>query len=190
MIYDMSAIEYMWNGYIESCESLISNLGHNKCVEKVLTDSRESRFKIKEFLRLHKTNVKDKKQAFLGIIGGLTLMVTLGLTTYELNKINEKIAEIKHNIDHNEGSIETLNKITKYNSGQINSLRNIQIHTNEILSKMKVQLLNNIDTINEIKINVVCLSLKITYMRLSSVINNIMNELRDMLNYKFDSELI
>ena len=84
MIYDMIEVEYMWNDYIESCESLISSIGHNMCVEKVLTDSRESRFKIKEFLKLHKTNV-NKRQAFFGIIGGLTSMVTLGLTTYELN---------------------------------------------------------------------------------------------------------
>merc|ERR1712239_31450 len=109
MIYDLNDVELMWNNYIESCESLISNIGHNKCVEKVLSDSRESRFKIKEFLRLYKTNVKSKRQVFLGIIGGITSMVTLGLTTYELHKINEKIAEIKHNLDHNEGSIETLN---------------------------------------------------------------------------------
>merc|ERR1711895_89297 len=119
MIYDVNDVELMWNNYIESCESLISSIGHTKCVEKVLSDSRESRFKIKEYLRLHKTNIKSKRQPFLGIIGGITSMVTLGLTTYELNKINEKIAEIKHNKDHNEGSIETLNKITNYNSGQI-----------------------------------------------------------------------
>merc|ERR1712236_203009 len=93
MIYDMNDVELMWNDYIGSCESLISNIGHNKCVEKVLSDSKKSRFKIKEFLRLHKTNVKSKRQAFLGIIGGITSMVTLGLTTYELNKINDKIAE-------------------------------------------------------------------------------------------------
>ena len=104
--------------------------------------------------------LKARDKLFLGLIGGITSMVTLGLTTYELNKINEKIAEIKHNIDHNEGSIETLNKITKYNSGQINSLRNIQIHTNEILSKMKVQLLKDIDSINEIKLSVVGINLK------------------------------
>merc|ERR1711895_182432 len=148
MIYDMNDVELMWNNYIESCESLISSIGHTKCVEKVLSDSRDSRYKIKEFLGLHKTNVKTKRQAFLGIIGGITSMVTLGLTTYELNKVNEKIAEIKNNIDHNEGSIEALNKITTHNSGQINSLRNIQIHTNEILSKIKVQLLKDIDSIN------------------------------------------
>ena len=65
MIYDMNDVELMWNNYIESCESLISSIGHNKCVEKVLTDSRESRFKIKEFLRLHKNSVKNKRQAFL-----------------------------------------------------------------------------------------------------------------------------
>ena len=117
-------------------------------------------------------------------------MVTLGLTSYEMTKINEKIVEIKQNVDHNEGKIVALNKITKYNSGQITSLRNVQVHTNEILSKMKSQLLKNIDTINEIKVNVGCLSLKITYMRLSSVINEIMGELRDILNYKFRSELI
>ena len=83
-----------------------------------------------------------------------------------------------------------MNKITKYNSGQINSLRNIQIHTNEILSKMKLQLLKDIDSINEIKISVVCINLKLTYMKLSSVINDIMHELRDLLEYKFDKDLI
>ena len=74
MIYDMNEVELMWNSYIESCESLVSSIGHNKCVEKVLSDSRESRFKIKEFLSLHKTNDKSKRQAFLDVIGGITSM--------------------------------------------------------------------------------------------------------------------
>merc|ERR1712239_96951 len=51
MIYDMNDVELMWNNYIESVESLISNLGQNK-------------FKIKEFLRLHGTKAKSKRQAF------------------------------------------------------------------------------------------------------------------------------
>merc|ERR1712082_538943 len=190
MIYDMNDVELMWNNYIESVECLISNLGQNKCVEKVLSDSKESRFKIKEFLRLHKTKAKSKRQAFLGVIGGITSMVTFGLTTYELSKINENIAEIKLKIDHNEGNIKKLNTITKYNSGQINNLRNIQIHTNDILSKMKNQFLKDIESINELKSNVVCINVKLCYMKLSSVIDDIMHELRDLLDYKFDKDLI
>ena len=117
-------------------------------------------------------------------------MVTLGLTQYEIAKIREKIAVMKQNIDHNEGNINILNKITKYNSGQINNLRDIQIHTDEILSKVKLQLLKDIDSINEIKISVVCINLKLTCTKLSIVINDIMHELRDLLEYKFDKDLI
>ena len=100
------------------------------------------------------------------------------------------LREIEHNIDHYEGSIKSIGSVTKYNSGQINSLRNIQIHTDEILSKVKLQLLKDIDSINEIKISVVCINLKLTYMKLSSVINDVMHELRDLLEYKFDKDLI
>merc|ERR1712121_507840 len=69
----------MWNNFIESCESLISNIGHNKCVEKVLSDSKESRFKIKEFLRLHKTNVKSKRQDFFGYNRGNNINGGIGI---------------------------------------------------------------------------------------------------------------
>ena len=55
---------------------------------------------------------------------------------------------------------------------------------------MKSQLLKDINDINEIKINVVCLNLKLTYMKLSKAINDIMHELRDILEYKFDKDLI
>ena len=75
-VYDMNAIEYMWNEYIENCESLISKIGHSKCVEKVLNDSRESRFKIKGFLRSHKSSKRERRQVFLGILGGLTSLAT------------------------------------------------------------------------------------------------------------------
>ena len=132
MFYDMNEIELMWNKYIENGESLIASIGHNKCVEKVISDSRESRFKIKEFLNSHSSKIK-KRQALLGVLGGLTSMVTLGLTTYEISKISEKINEMKQNLDHNEGKIEVLNKVTKYNTGQINTLRDIQVQTGEIL---------------------------------------------------------
>ena len=117
-------------------------------------------------------------------------MVTLGLTTYELNKINNKITEIKHSIEHNEGSIETLNKITKYNSRKINSLRDMQIHTDILISKMLKEMLNERNVINEIKTSVVCLTLKISYMKLSRVISDIMHELRELMEYRFDKELM
>ena len=75
----MNDAELLWNNYIESCESLVSSIGHNKCVEKVLSDSRESRFKIKEFLSLHKTNVKSKRQAFFGCNWGNNINGDIGI---------------------------------------------------------------------------------------------------------------
>ena len=59
LIYDINTIKYMWNGYIENCESLISNIGHSKCLEKVLNDSRESRYKIKECMKSHKIRKRE-----------------------------------------------------------------------------------------------------------------------------------
>ena len=60
LIYDTNTIKYMWNQYIENCESLISNLGESKCLKKVLNDSKESRYNIKEFINLHKTSKRER----------------------------------------------------------------------------------------------------------------------------------
>ena len=65
-------------------------------------------------------------------------MITLGISSYEMVKINEKIFEMKQNVDHNDGRIVALNKLTKYNSGQIQDLINVQVHTNEILTKNEI----------------------------------------------------
>ena len=43
MLYNTNEVEYMWNNFIESGESVIASLGHNKCVEQILNDSRGSR---------------------------------------------------------------------------------------------------------------------------------------------------
>ena len=72
MVYNLNDLEYMWNVYIESGESLIAIIGKNSCINKVLSDSRESRFKIKQFI--DKTRGKDKRQV-MGIIGSITSMV-------------------------------------------------------------------------------------------------------------------
>ena len=55
---------------------------------------------------------------------------------------------------------------------------------------MLKEMLNERNVINEIKTSVVCLTLKISYMKLSRVINDIMHELREILEYRFDKELM
>ena len=190
LVYEISEAEYMWNPFIANIENLIANVGENNCIKQVLNDCRESRFKIREFVSSHKSLNVEKRQAMLGVLGGLTSLVTFGLSSFELNKINAKIADIKFNMEHSEGTIETIKQITKYNSKQIENLKNIQVHTTEILSKLKLQLLKNIESINELKLSIVCINLKLTYINLSTIKNDIMEELGDLLKYKFNKDLM
>ena len=55
---------------------------------------------------------------------------------------------------------------------------------------MKLQLPKNIDAINDIKISFVCINLKLTYIKLSNIINLAMHEIRDLLEYKFNKDLL
>merc|ERR1712082_546663 len=55
---------------------------------------------------------------------------------------------------------------------------------------MKEQFVMNIDKLNELKSDMICLNVKLSYMSLSGVIDRIMVELRNLLSYKFDSRLI
>ena len=190
IIYDLSETELMWNEFIEKCENVIASLGNDRCLNKIVQDSQESRFLIKKFVSQHKKGVKMKRQTLMGLIGGVTSIVSLGLTTYELNAINNKIAEIKNKMNSNEGNIETLTKITKYNTREMNRLKNLQIHNNELFRKIKIQLLDDIEEINKLKITITCLTLKMSYIKLADNVNNIMNELRNLLEYNFDKNLL
>merc|ERR1712082_469554 len=55
---------------------------------------------------------------------------------------------------------------------------------------MKEQFVMNIDKLNELKSDMICLNVKLSFMSLSGVIDIIMLELRNLLSYKFDSRLI
>ena len=77
-----------------------------------------------------------------------------------------------------------------YNTDQLNQLKRQNSHNNEIILQFKEQLLRDIDTINEVKINLACLTLKLSYIKLSNVVHRIMSELRDLINHKFDKDLL
>ena len=126
----------------------------------------------------------------MGILSGVASMVTFGLTEYEIMKIQEKMNEMKGKVDHNEGQIKILSQVMKYNSKKLKAFRDTQIHTNEILSNVAVQLTKNIDTINEVKLSIVCINLKLTYMEISKDVDNVMHELRDLIQYKFNKDLL
>ena len=151
-------------------------LNKHECIEKILFACRESRFNIKQFIDSHNTTTKYKRQAILGVVGGITSLVSFGLTSYELVKVNERISEIKSSMTHNENSIEILNSITRYNSKQISELVRVQSHTNSVLKTMKEQFIKNIDELNELRTDMVCLNVKLSYMSLSGVIDKIMVE--------------
>ena len=190
LIYDLGDVRSMWNEYISELESMSVVLNKNDCIENILVACRQSRFYIKEFLDSLNTTSKYKRQAILGVVGGLTSLVSFGLTSYELVKVNEKISEIRESMTHNENSIEILNSVTRYNSKQLNELVRVQSHTNIVLKSMKEQFLMNIDKLNELRTDMICLNVKMSFMSLSGVIDRIMVELRNLLSYKFDSRLI
>ena len=91
LLYDTQNIEYIWNEFIENGESLIGIIGNNLCVEKIIADSKVSRYKIKQFLREHENRNINKRQTFMGVLGLLGGLTSLGLTTYEINQINGKL---------------------------------------------------------------------------------------------------
>ena len=96
----------------------------------------------------------------------------------------------KLSLDHNEGKIQTLNRITKFNSNNINNLRDMQIHTDILISKMITELVSEKKVISEIKSSIVCLTLKLSYLKLSGVINKIMIDLREIMEFRFNKHLM
>ena len=190
VVYDLTEVETMWNSFITSAESLSSSVGKNDCVSKIIADSRVSRYKIKTFLQAHRAKIVKRQALAAGLFGGLTSIISLGFSTYELSRINNKLGDIKQKLGNNERKIEIINKAIKYNSIQLETLRDLTVHTGEILEQMKAQLLNNIKAIDDIRLNMVCLNMKMSYIKLSNMINLVMHELRELLNMRFDINLI
>ena len=119
IVYDLSVIKTIWNGYITESESLVSKIGVNKCVNKVLTESITSRNLIRKFLSDHKTKNRAKRQMLMGIVTGIGSMVGLGITQYEINLVNSKIARMKEATDYEHGVLKTMNTAVAFNSKQI-----------------------------------------------------------------------
>ena len=122
----------------------------------------------------------------LGIISGLTSLVSFGFTGYEISKVNNKIAHMKKVIASDHGKLVSLSSVVGFNSGQLQKLENIQIHTSEVITRIKNTVAQNVELINEMSHNVMCLSLKLTYIQMSTIIEKIMSEVQDILKGNFN----
>ena len=68
------------------------------------------------------------------------------------------------NVDHNRGQIKILSKIMKYNSNTLQEFRKTQIHRNDVLKQSAFQVNETTNEINEMKISMVCVNLKLSLL--------------------------
>ena len=189
VLYDIKHLNYVWNSQIEQGESLQGIIGKNHCIEKIIADMKISRFKIKEFLVEHEQKNVQKRQ-IMGVMGLISGLTSLGLTTMELGQINGRINSLKSRLEHNEHNLVALNQITMYNTNILNQLKRESSHMNELVEQFKLQMLRDIDEINQVKIDLACVTLKLSYMKLSSIVHGAMTEIRDVINKKFNTNML
>ena len=210
IFYNTKSLYELWDNFIEIGDALASSVEHTNCIADVIADARANRMIIRQFLNAHmgvnitehapvirgsnrsvwdigthNISKKNKRQAMLGIITGLTNAVTLGLTAYELHQVNKKITDIHNRLTHSEGKLHTLSKATDFNTKQINKLIEFSRHTVDILGRYQEGLLNNSIAINMIKQKQTCISLKLSYIQLGSMVEKVMGEFKEILDYKF-----
>ena len=190
IVYDLAQVKGMWNSYISESEALIQSIGTNKCLSKVLSDSITSRVLIRNFLAAHRSENRVTRQAMLGILSGLSSLVGLGLTTYEIGRVNNKIAQMKKVTDSDHGKLLSMSSVVSFNSKQILQLNNLQVHTSEVLGRMRNTVNQNVQQINQLTHNMLCLSMKVTYIKLSTMIEKIMVELKDILEGNFNIDIL
>ena len=147
MIYKLSDLRFIFNNFIENLDTMTVSMEKNDCLEEILASSRQKRFFIKKFLDSINGTSRDKRQAVMGLVG-LTSLLSFGLTSLEVMKVNEKVEDMKERMSVNENSIKVLNSVTSYNSAHINELIRVQSQTNLVLKSLKQQVLTDIGEIN------------------------------------------
>ena len=134
VLYDLNNLNYVWNTHIEQGESLQGIIGRNICLEKIIADMKISRFKIKEFLLEHERKLVVKRQ-IMGVMGLISGLTSLGLTTIEVGQINGKINLLKSKLEHNEQNLVALNQITRYNTNILDQLKRESLHMNHLVEQ-------------------------------------------------------
>ena len=121
IVYDQE-IGLFWNDFLEKGDALRQYIGmNNECVNRVLLDARTSREKIRIWsnntlgsVEILEREHKAKRQAVL--IGGVASLLSLGLTEWQISKINNRISDMQTDVSHNEENIQLLGKAIKFNS--------------------------------------------------------------------------
>ena len=121
IVYDTQEIRLFWNDFLEKGDALRQYIGMNiECVNRVLLDARTSREKIRIWsnntlgsVEILEREHKAKRQAVL--IGGVASLLSLGLTEWQISRINNRISDMQTDVSHNEENIQLLGKAVKFN---------------------------------------------------------------------------
>ena len=84
-------------------------------------------------LEILKKENKSKRQALL--IGGVASLFALGLTEWQISKINNRISDMQTDVSHNEENIQILGKAVKFNSKKLEAVRHNQVQIVDTLTK-------------------------------------------------------
>ena len=189
LVYDVSTLKSMFNTYIENLDTISANIGDNDCITELLVGARKKRFLIKDFIDNLNSSHRVKRQAFSTVMG-VTGLISLGLSSIEVFFVNKKIEEMRDRLSQNEHNIQILEQATNFNSDNINQLIRAQAQSNLVLTSIKHQVLKDIGEINKLKLEMTCVNAKLTFTNLSVIVDNILNELKNLLNYQFDPRMI
>ena len=189
LVYDVSPLKSMFNVYIEELDSISSNIGNNDCLMELLSGARKKRFLIRDFIENLNNHDRVKRQAFSTLMG-VTGLISLGLSSVEAFFVNERVEDMKKRLGQNEQNINILEQAMNFNSVKINELIRAQEQSHLVLTSIKNQVLKNIEEINKLKLEMMCVNAKLTFTNLSLRVDNMLTELKNILNYHFDSGMI
>ena len=189
LIYDISNLKSVYNKFIEKVDSIQSSTGDIDCLTELLAQSREKRFLIKEFIKTLNISQRKKRQAVSTIIG-ITGLISLGLSTVEAIFVNEKVEKMRNDLGKNEQKIHVLEEATSFNTNSINALIRAKAQTDLVLTSIKNQVSQEIHEINKLNREMICLNAKLTFSNLSVLVDKMLDELKNILNYHLDSRMI
>ena len=189
-IYDTDEIKFAYNEYIEYLENLTITLGEDdECLNDIIKECKMNRMKIKNWFN-HTINTIDRQKRQAGIIGGVVGLFSLGLTQMQIYNVHQTLHELQNNVDKNSGEIKILSKVLEYNSHSLELFRNQQMHTYDILHNVVFQVNETVQDLNEVKRSTFCINLKLSFMNISKMVSRVWKELKDMIDFKFNRNLL
>ena len=85
MLYNTTFIKKVFNTFIEEMEAIQTKLPGDDCLTEILTNAKNKRFYLKQFLDELSGNNRNERQLLLGAIG-VTGLLSFGLTALEIAK--------------------------------------------------------------------------------------------------------